>query len=374
MPHDTPHWWQTLILAMIPWPSSPTQMPWIVLFSQIIAAILTTLLLHRFGTPLLQHLTAKLPFSRRLIDYGNRPGAVVVFLYLAQVIFANAPDALPGIATMRNLNALALIAALTWFGVRCVRATADTIIEINPAAAETDIAARRIQTQTRVLSHSLSALIILIGLGMAFSTMPLMRQIGTTFLASAGVAGLIVGFAAKPVLGNLLAGMQLALTQPIRLGDVVIVENEWGWIDEITGTYVVIRIWDERRLVVPLQWFIEHPFQNWTRNQTDILGTVTIWTDFRMPVGAIRKEALRICRNAPEWDQRVCVTHVVESGEKAMQVRILVSSWDAGRCWDLRCRVREDLIHFIQRDYPEFLPRQRNEVESVDVESIRQGR
>jgi small-conductance mechanosensitive channel len=368
MPHDTPSWWQTLFLAMVPWPVNTEHMPWIVLASQIVAAALATLLIHRFGTPVLQHLTARLPFSRRLIEYGNRPGSVVVFLYLVQVIFANAPDSLPGIATMRSLNALALIGALTWFGVRCVRATADTIIEINPAAAETDIQARRIQTQTRVLSHSLSALIILIGLGMAFSTMPLMRQIGTTFLASAGVAGLILGFAAKPVLGNLLAGMQLALTQPIRLGDVVIVENEWGWIDEITGTYVVVRIWDERRLVVPLQWFIEHPFQNWTRNQTAILGTVMVWTDYRMPVDPIRKEALRICRNSPEWDERVCVTQVVEASEKAMQIRILVSSGDAGRCWDLRCRVREDLIHFIQRDYPAFLPRLRAEVETIGPE------
>ncbi len=354
--------------AMVPWPASGQQTEWIVLASQMIAALLATFLLHRFGTPALHHLTARLPFSRKLIQYGNRAGALLVFLYLVQIVLANAPNSLAGITTLRGLNALALIAALTWLGVRCVRAIADTVVELNPATEEVDIQTRRLQTQTRVLSHSLSAMIVLVGMGMAFSTLPLMRQIGTTFLASAGVAGLVLGFAAKPVLGNLLAGMQLALTQPIRLGDVVIVENEWGWIDEITGTYVVIRIWDERRLVVPLQWFIEHPFQNWTRNQTAILGAVLIWTDYRMAVDLVRNEAERICRHAPEWDRRVCVTHVVDVSERAIQIRVLVSSSDAGRCWDLRCRVREELIHFIQRDYPDYLPRLRTEVAAVDVD------
>jgi hypothetical protein len=208
-------------------------------------------------------------------------------------------------------------------------------------------------------------LILLIGSGFALMTLPLLRQLGTSLLASAGVAGLVVGFAAKPVLGNLLAGIQLALTQPIRLGDVVIVEHEWGWIEEITGTYVVIRIWDQRRLVVPLQWFIEHPFQNWTRTASEILGTVTLWTDYRLPVDAVRQEAERLCRMAPEWDGRLCLTQVVEAGERAMQLRILLSAFNSERIWDLRCRVREGLIDFIQRNYPEYLPRVRIEMSEV---------
>jgi len=194
------------------------------------------------------------------------------------------------------------------------------------------------------------------------TTLPLLRQIGTSLLASAGVAGLVVGFAAKPVLGNLLAGMQLALTQPIRLGDVVIVENEWGHVEEITGTYVVVRIWDLRRMIVPLQWFIEHPFQNWTRTSSDILGVVTIWADYRLPLDLIRREAERICKAAPEWDGQLCLTQLVDTNERAMQFRVLVSAGDAGRSWDLRCRVREGLIDFIQREYPEYLPHMRAEI------------
>jgi small-conductance mechanosensitive channel len=182
------------------------------------------------------------------------------------------------------------------------------------------------------------------------------------------VAGVVVGFAAKPILGNLLAGMQLALTQPIRLEDVVIVENEWGWIEEITGTYVVVRIWDQRRMIVPLQWFIEHPFQNWTRRTSDILGTVLIWADYRLPLEPVRKEAQRICRDSPDWDGRVCLIEVVDTNDRAMQFRVLVSALDSPRAWNLRCQIREGLIHFIQRDYSEYLPRVRAEVTEKSIQ------
>ena len=340
-----------------------TPASWPVVIIEILAALIVVMILHKLGMSILRRTASRLPYSSRLLRYGNRSGRVVLFLYAALMILHDAPDHLQAIEAVRRIDLIALIVAVTVLGVRCINAVADTIIDLNPAASATNIHARRIQTQTRVLAHCASALIILVGLGLAFSTMPVMRRIGTTFLASAGVAGLVVGFAAKPVLGNLLAGMQLALTQAIRLGDVVIVEQEWGWIDEITGTYVVVRIWDERRLVVPLQWFIEHPFQNWTRNQTAILGTVILWADYRMPVEPIRQEAERICRAAPEWNHVLCVTQVTDTTERAMQVRVLVSAGDAGACWDLRCRMREGLVDFIQREFPQFLPRQRTEVD-----------
>jgi small-conductance mechanosensitive channel len=260
------------------------------------------------------------------------------------------------------LNALALYMAFTWFGVRCINAVADTIVELNPVDAPDNLRARRIQTQTKVLARASIAMIVMIGSGLALMTLPLLRQIGTSLLASAGVAGLVIGFAARPVLTNLLAGIQLALTQPIRLEDVVIVEKEWGQIEEITGTYVVVRIWDQRRMIVPLQWFIENPFQNWTRSSSEILGTVLFWVDYRLPLDAIRKEAERLCQSSPDWDQRVCVTQVVDANERAMQLRVLVSAGDAGKAWELRCKVREGLIDFIQRDYPECLPRLRTDI------------
>lgn len=140
-------------------------------------------------------------------------------------------------------------------------------------------------------------------------------------------------------------------------------ENEWGQIEEITGTYVVVRIWDQRRLIVPLQWFIENPFQNWTRTNSEILGTVNIWVDYSAPVTVLREQAERLCRDSPEWDGRLCITQVVETTEKAVQVRILVSAADAGRAWDLRCRIREGMLDFLKREYPASLPRVRAELD-----------
>jgi len=172
------------------------------------------------------------------------------------------------------------------------------------------------------------------------------------------------------VLGSLIAGLQIALTQPIRLDDVVIIEGEWGRIEEITATYVVVKIWDERRLVVPLQWVIEHPFENWTRREAQLFGTVFLWLDYRVPLAPLRAELERVCDSAPEWDGRVALLQVVETSERAMQVRALVSSADASKGWDLRCRVREALIDFLQRQVPDGLPRLRAEIEEAEKRPV----
>jgi small-conductance mechanosensitive channel len=355
-------WYQALSYAVMPWMAVIYQLPWIVIVVQLGVAWLGVMLIHRIGTAFLMRMTASLPFSRRLVRYGNRAGQWVVFFLVAQVVLPVSQDPNSAVGLLRHVNALLLIAALTWFGVRCVAAIADTIIERNPADVADNLYARRVQTQTRVLARCVMVLLVVVGSGMALMTLPMLRQIGTSLLASAGVAGLVIGFAAKPVLSNLLAGLQIALTQPIRLEDVVIINNEWGQIEEITGTYVVVRIWDQRRMIVPLQWFIENPFQNWTRTNADILGTVLIWVDYRMPLEPLRQEAERLCRDAPEWDQRLCQSQVVESSERAMQIRVLVSASDAGRCWDLRCRVREGLVDYIQREFPEYLPQLRTDL------------
>ena len=357
-----PDWLETLSYAVMPWAFLLYRIPWASVVVQLLVALFATMLFHRVGTAFLRRITVSLPFSRKLVQYGHRAGAIVVFLLAAQIILRNAPSSLPGLELVRHLNTLLLITALTWLGVRCVKAIAMAIVEMNPADAPDNLQARRIQTQTKVLARSTIVLIVLVGGGSALMTLPGLRQVGTSLLASAGVAGLVVGFAAKPVLGNLLAGMQIALTQPIRLQDVVIVQNEWGHVEEITGTYVVVRLWDQRRMVVPLQWFIENPFQNWTRMSSEILGTISLWVDYSMPVERLRTEAERICRDAPEWDGRLCSTQVVDTNERAMHVRVLVSAGDAGRAWDLRCRIREGLIHFIQRDYPQHLPRLRADI------------
>jgi hypothetical protein len=148
---------------------------------------------------------------------------------------------------------------------------------------------------------------------------------------------------------------------------VVIIEGEWGRIEEITGTYVVVRIWDERRLVVPLNYFIENPFQNWTRTTSQLIGSVFLWLDYRMPLEPLRAELQRLCKQAPQWDGRVCVLQVTDANERAMQLRVLVSSVDSGTGWDLRCLVREGLIAFVQANYPQHLPLRRTEFHQAET-------
>ena len=350
---------QALAWIFLPWMALVENVPLLVIVVQACVAWLAVYLLHRYGTRVLMRMAAGLPFSRRMVAYSNRAGRIVVFLLVLQVILRNSPGQLSFLPLLLHLSALSLITSMTWLAVRVVKALADTIVELNPADDPDNLEARRVQTQTKVLSRSGMVLIVLIGSGMALSTLPMLRQLGTSLLASAGVAGLVVGFAAKPVLGNLLAGMQLAVTQPIRLDDVVIVQNEWGWIEEITGTYVVVRIWDQRRLIVPLQWFIENPFQNWTRSNAELLGTVEFWADYSLPMHEIRRAAEQVCKAAPEWDGRLCLAQVIDANEKAMKIRILISAADAGRCWDLRCRVREGIIAYISEHHPECLPKVR---------------
>src|SRR5690606_9134491 len=185
------------------------------------------------------------------------------------------------------------------------------------------------------------------------------ENVGASLLASAGIAGLIVGAASRPALSNLIAGLQIALTQPIRLDDVVIVEGEWGRVEEITNTYVVVRIWDLRRLIVPLSHFIEKPFQNWSRQKTDLLGTVFLHVDYSIPLQELRTELHRILQASKRWDGKVWVLQVVDATERTIQLRALMSAPDSGTAWDLRCEVREALIEFIRNRYPESLPRVR---------------
>lgn len=362
MNEQSADWLDKIIFAAMPWVGIAGVRPWFQIIVQTLLALLIVIVFHGIGTRILERLADPFPFMHRLVRYANQTGRTIVFLLLLQLILRNAADSLSGIAMLRHLNALALYMAFTWLGVRCINAVADTIVDLNPVDAVDNLQARRIQTQTKVLARAMIVLIVMAGSGLALMTLPLLRQIGTSLLASAGVAGLVIGLAARPVLTNLLAGIQLALTQPIRLEDVVIVEKEWGHVEEITGTYVVVRIWDQRRMIVPLQWFIENPFQNWTRSSSEILGTVLLWADYRLPLDVIRMEAERLCETSAEWDRRVCVTQVVDANERAMQLRVLVSAGDAGKAWELRCRVREGLIDFIQKGYPECLPRLRADI------------
>ncbi len=267
---------------------------------------------------------------------------------------------------MRHFAGVLLIAACTWVAIAAVQGIADVVAVLNPQDVADNLHARRVLTQTRVLTRIATGVLIFAGLAFILMTFPRARQFGTSLLASAGLSALVIGIAARSVFSNLLAGLQIALSQPIRIDDVLIVEGEWGRVEEITGAYVVLKIWDERRLVIPLQWFIEHPFQNWTRTSAQIIGSVLLWVDYTTDLEPLRAEATRLAKASKDFDGRVCLLQVVDANERSMQLRLIVSSPTAGQNWDLRCLLREGLIAYLQREQPQALPRVRAELQNAE--------
>ena len=221
---------------------------------------------------------------------------------------------------------------------------------------------RSLHTRMRYIKIMLNIAVFVVATGFALQQFDSMRQLSNGILASAGVLGIIIGFSAQKILGNLLAGLEIAFTQPIRVDDVVVVEDEWGRIEEINSTHVVVKIWDQRRLVLPISYFVTTPFQNWTKTSADIWGTVFFYVDYMMPIDAMRDELSRILKESPDWDGKISSVQVVDTSDKTMKVRVLMSSKDSSAAWDLRCHVREKMISFLQKEYPQYLPRLRTEI------------
>ncbi|RZJ25295.1 MAG: mechanosensitive ion channel family protein [Haliea sp.] len=329
---------------------------------EALVAVALALVIHFVGTIFVRRLTRNSPLGSAVARRCWRPSRTVLPLLALQLVWQAAPDTLPMIAQVRHGNALVLLATLTWLCLRVLDGIAEGVAANHTLDVADNLQARRIQTQTRLLVRTAKFVFLVAGVSMMLMTFPGARQVGASLLASAGVVGLVAGIAARPVFSNLIAGLQLALSQPLRIDDVLIIQGEWGRVEEITGTYVVLKIWDERRLIIPLQWFIENPFQNWTRSSAQIIGTVFVWVDYRMPLAPLREAARKACEAAPEWDQRLCLLQVVEAGERAMQLRVLVTAANSSLAWDLRCKVREALVDVMQREYPQHLPLLRAEI------------
>ncbi len=336
--------------------------PWFHLALLVVALVAATQLAHRILYRLLNRLVDRSPVLASMLRRGDGTARVVEPLIALQLLWRGAPEDTPGLAGVEHFNGVLLIAAITLLCMAFIQGLADGVIARHPVDVADNLAARRIATQTSVLARIAKGMVLLAGTAFILMTFPRARELGTSLLASAGVAGLVVGIAARSVFGNLLAGLQIALAQPIRMDDVLIVEGEWGRVEEITATYVVLKIWDERRLVVPLTWFIEHPFQNWTRTSAELLGTVMLWLDHRTDVDALRAEARRLCEASAHWDKRLCLLQVTDANEHALQVRVLVSSAASGPNFDLRCELREGLLAFLSRTAPQYLPRARVEM------------
>ncbi|MFC1804455.1 mechanosensitive ion channel family protein [Candidatus Omnitrophota bacterium] len=260
-----------------------------------------------------------------------------------------------------------LIALFGWVAVKVVYIVRDALLNRYDINTRDNLHARSMHTQMRMIANIISVAIVLLTVSFILMSFSEVRHIGVSILASAGVLGIVIGFAAQKTLGNLIAGIQIAIAQPIRLDDVVIIEDEWGWIEEITLTFVVVRIWDLRRLVVPISYFLEKSFQNWTRTSADLLGTVFIYTDYSVPVKEVRNELTRILQNCPKWDKKVNVLQVTNATEKTVELRALMSAADSPTAWNLRCEVREKLLEFLQQRFPECLPRIRIEMNKGEL-------
>jgi len=303
--------------------------------------------------------------DEELLKYSHFKGPLRVLLPAILLSIALPTMRLPEKvdAGLRHILLVWIIAVVAWFAIRFIGLIKALVLRRYKIENRDNLQARRIYTQFGVIERVLNVLIIFLSFAAILLTFERVREIGVSLLASAGVVGIILGFAAQKSLATLFAGIQIALSQPIRIDDVVIVENEWGWIEEITLTYVVVKIWDQRRLVVPITYFIEKPFQNWTRTTAELLGSVYLYADYTLPVAEIREELKKILQSSPQWDQRVSVLQVTNANERTIELRALMSAKDSSTAWDLRCFVREKLIEFMQQHFPASLPHVRIELE-----------
>ncbi|OON67110.1 mechanosensitive ion channel family protein [Hymenobacter sp. CRA2] len=291
----------------------------------------------------------------------SQPSTYFLPVLVLSFMLPLAPLAPKPFEVLRRITEAALISTFAWCLVRVVNVAEDLIRQHYQLTEADNLRVRKLYTQLQFVRKFVVSLIIFLAGALILMGFATVRKIGTGLLTSAGIVSVIVGFAAQRSISNLLAGFQLAFTQPIRIDDVLVVEGEWGRVEEITFTYVVLRLWDERRLVLPLNYFIEKPFQNWTRTTSQLLGTALIYTDYTIPVDAVRQELQRIAEASKYWDKRVCVLHVTDSKERTLELRALVSAANSGNLWELRCEVREKLVAFVQQHYPECLPKTRTE-------------
>jgi small-conductance mechanosensitive channel len=319
--------------------------------------------LHKWVRQLLRHtLAERYPYLFSVFTQ-MRGVTQLALLILAMIIAIPVAPLDPNTAQwLARLMLIAVIGLIGWGAITALTIAADFYLRQFRLDVDDNLLARKHVTQVRVLLRAGDVLVMIITVGAALMTFEPVRQYGVSLFASAGVAGIVAGLAARPVLSNLFAGVQLAMTQPIRLDDAVIVEGEWGIIEEITSTYVVVRIWDLRRMIVPLTYFIEKPFQNWTREGSELIGSALIYVDYAAPVGAIREKLTEIVKNSKSWDGNVINLQVTDAKEQVMELRCLMSARSAGQAFNLRCEVREKLIGFLKDHHPEALPRQRSEL------------
>ena len=345
---------------------------WFWSLTTIAASVAVALFTHRVFFALAKRLTARTKSSidNSLARHSEKPMRLILLFFAVLVVLPITTIPTRIEEPLRHIVGLGLIASFGWLLIAVIDVFDDLVTIRHSVDVSDNLSARRIRTQVEVLRRIAVSGIIVITIAIMLMTFPSIRHLGEGLFASAGVAALVAGLAARSTMSNLIAGLQVALTQPIRLDDVVIVEGEWGWIEEISTTYVIVRIWDLRRLVVPLSYFIEKPFQNWTRSTANLLGTVFVYTDYTVPVETVRAELHRILQVSGMWDEKVWGLQVTNATERTLELRALMSAADSSTAWDLRCHVREQLVRFLQQKCPQGLPKMRAEIQQSDTKGI----
>jgi small-conductance mechanosensitive channel len=336
--------------------------PWAVSFIVLVTAVIVALLIHAITLALaLRLLRGRRPYLRSILEATKNPTRLGLLLLAFAIALPTAPLDAETTSVLAKCLGLATVCLLGWIALTAVNIVTNLYLMRFRLDVADNLQVRKHITQIRVLVRALDTVIVLVTLGFALMTFEAVRQYGVSLFASAGVAGVVFGLAAQPVLSNLIAGVQLAVTQPIRLEDAVTVQNEYGWIEEINATYVVIRLWDLRRLIVPLNYFIQQPFYNWTRQHAATLGSVILNLDYSAPVDVVRKKAIGLVEQSERGNATVTSVQVTNTTVQGIQVQILVHSEATSITNNVCADLREQLIAFLNKDHPEALPRSRSE-------------
>ncbi len=342
------------ILSVIP--------SWVLGALVMIVTALVVLGVYRWLTRWLIRLAGRRsPFLQRLLQRGQGPASAFVLIFALGAALPAARFSFPVFLAVGHVLLVAFILTIGWAAAIALDIAITIYLRRFRTDVEDNLLARKHVTQMQILQRVATTLLVVITIASALMTFEPVRQYGISLFASAGAAGIIIGLAARPVFTNLFAGIQIAMTQPIRVEDQVVVEGEQGAIETITSTYVVVRIWDLRRLVVPLSYFIEKPFQNWTYEDSAQIGSVFLHVDYTVPVERVRQKLGEFVRDSKLWDGKLANLQVTDTPQDMVELRALVSARNASAAWDLRCEVREKLIAFLQADYPQSLPRRRIE-------------
>ncbi|GAA3621270.1 mechanosensitive ion channel [Nonomuraea rosea] len=340
----------------------------------LVISVIGSILLVELGRRVLNRVGRKWALARHLVEHCTWPAFTVATVVAANLVFGqgmfgDSPTERGLAGSVERVLGLVTIATVTWLIIQATYAMTDVVLDrLVLIEGERNRRARRIMTQIALVRRIAAAVIIVIALGAMLFSFPQVRALGAGLLASAGIAGAVVGIAAQPTIGNVLAGLQLAFSDALRLDDVVVVEDEWGRIEELTLTYVVVRLWDERRLVLPVSYFTQNPFENWTRHGSRVLAVVFLRVDWSVPVPKVRDALYEFLQGNPLWDQKdwtLQVTDVLPNG--LVELRALMSAADSPSSWDLKCDVREFLVNYVRDNYPDALPRFRVETPETRV-------